>query len=66
MDARVQNPETWVIVRRHHDHFRIRSSVEVSHDDNMILPATVPLDTLVSISTGCNSTTTRTSRGDFF
>ena len=42
------------IIRRHHDHARIRSSAEVSQDnipdDNMILPATVPVDTHVPIS----------------
>ena len=42
------------IIRRHHDHVIIRSSAEVSHDnipdDNMILPATVPVDTHVPIS----------------
>ena len=40
-------------IRRHHDHVRIRSSAEVSQDnipeDNMILPATVPVDTHVPI-----------------
>ena len=42
------------IIRRHHDHVRIRSLVEVSRDnipaDNMILPAMVPVDTPVQIS----------------
>ena len=42
------------IIRRHHDDVRIRSSAEVSQanipDDNMILPATVPVDTHVPIS----------------
>ena len=42
------------IIRRHYDHVRIRSSVDVSQDnmpdDNMILTATVPVDTLVPIS----------------
>ena len=42
------------IICRHHDHVRIRSSAEVSQDnipdDNMILPATVPVDTHVPIS----------------
>ena len=42
------------IIRRHHDHVRIRSSEQVSQDnipdDNMILPVTVPVNTLVPIS----------------
>ena len=42
------------IIRRHHDHVRIRSSVEVSQDnipaDNMILPGTGLVDTPVPIS----------------
>ena len=41
-------------IRRHHDHVRTRSSVEVSQDnipdDNMILSATVPVNTPVQIS----------------
>ena len=41
------------IIRRHHDHVRIRSSAEVSQDnipeDNMILPASVPVDTHLPI-----------------
>ena len=73
MDAGVHYLETWAIVikvyngriiRRHQDHVRIRSSVEVSQDnipnDNMILYATVPVDTPIPISivsyqpiTGC-------------
>ena len=61
----VYHPETWDIVlcdtlsdgriiRRHHDYVTIRSSVEVSEDnipdDNMILHATVPVNTPVPIS----------------
>ena len=42
------------IIRRHHGHVRISSSAEVSQDnileDNMILPAPVPVDTLLPIS----------------
>ena len=42
------------IIRRHHDHVRIRSAAEVSQDnipdDSMLIPAIVPVDTHGPIS----------------
>ena len=50
----VIKPSGGRIIRRYHDHVRIRSSVEIRQDnipdDNMILPATVPVDIPVPIS----------------